>query len=185
MKLDQTNNLKMLRSISGLILVLSLLGCAAGPQQGTAAPVVELSPELCNKVEQMVALHATGFDGVAGRKTPTKWMDISTAKYHLVGNDCQIWQWKDGRQVYVCSQAVPDTEQAVFRHKRAADFTAQCLGDAWQAEESVGKTGNTFKTVFSRPDSKTVATINRVKTGSVARDMWTLYYFIGDRDPSL
>lgn len=141
--------------------------------------------ELCKQVNSLVQQHQENFKQIKSTLVISPRMDIWRAKLHLVGNDCQIWGWSDGKQAYVCSLAVPDETIAIERYKKAIDFTRQCLGNQWTTETIDRDHGRSNRTIFSNPSVNTSASVHRVKTEGLFKTEWTIYYFIGDRDRSL
>ena len=143
------------------------------------------APDLCNQVKQLVSQHKNGFEQLKGNLQATKFMDVWQAKYQLVGNNCQIWRWSDGKQAYMCSLTVPNKAAAKMRVEKAIGFTKECLGSVWDSEKIVRNKAGAFRHVFSNQASSTVASVHGVKTEGLFKSEWTVYYFIGDPDRSL
>lgn len=140
---------------------------------------------LCQQVKQIVNQHKNGFEQIKGQIQLTKNMDIWEAKYQLVGKNCQIWHWSNGKQVYMCSLTVPDKETADIKINNAISFTKKCLGKKWKHENIQRNNSESSRNIFSKQDEKTVASIHGVNTKGLFRSEWTVYYFIGDRDKTL
>lgn len=160
---------------------LLLTACQSIPgEQARASP-----EQLCEQANTLIAAHSNGFKQLKGSVVSSPRMDVWDTQYHLVGNDCQIWQWSSGKQTYMCSLTVPDEELARLRYSKAIDFSRQCLGSEWKAEQIERNQGRSYRTIFSKPGQPTVASVHRVKTEGLFKSEWTVYYFIGDRDSSL
>jgi len=173
-------------SIYTFSILASLLFLSSCNSVKTADEASSKQPEeLCKQVNSLIEQHPKGFKQIKSTLVIAPRMDIWRSKLHLVGNDCQIWGWSDGKQAYMCSRVVPDESIAIERYKKAIDFTQQCLGKQWTVENIDRETGRSFRTIFSNPELKTVASVHRVKTEGLFKTEWTVYYFIGDRDHSL
>lgn len=171
--------------LSALLLPFSLVLHGCNPVQAPDVASTKTPAELCKQVNSLIDQHQLGFKQLKRNLVISSRMDIWQAKFHLVGNDCEIWRWSDGKQAYMCSQTVPDEAIVIEKYNNAINFSKQCLGDAWKIENIDREHGRSFRTIFSKPDLKTVASIHRVKTEGLFKSEWTIYYFIGDRDQSL
>ncbi|MFW2372027.1 MAG: hypothetical protein ACN4GM_02830 [Gammaproteobacteria bacterium] len=170
-------------SYAFLVNLLVLSSCTTVKTSDQASS--KQADELCEQVNSLVEQHQQGFKDLKSSLVISPRMDIWRAKFHLVGNDCQIWGWSDGKQTYMCSQVVPAESIAIERYKKAIDFTQQCLGNQWTAENIDREHGRSFRTIFTNPELTTVTSVHRVKTEGLFKTEWTVYYFIGDRDHSL
>ena len=176
--------MKILKNLNIFTLFIILLsGCDAIKKNAATAEISD--KDKCTQVKTLIAHHKDGFKDLKGNIHITSRMDIWDAKYDLVGENCQIWRWSNGKQAYMCSLTVPNKEIAIEKQKQAISFSKQCLGNEWQTENIEREHGRAFRTIFSQAENKTVASIHRVKTEGLFKSEWAIYYFIGDRDNSL
>ena len=164
-------------------ITLTLQACNPVKSPDVASTVTP--EELCVQVNNIIDQHQQGFKKLKRSLITSSRMDIWQAKYHLVGNDCEIWRCSNGKQAYMCSQVVPEEQIAIEKYNNAISFTRQCLGESWNIENIDRQHGRSFRAIFSKADSETAASIHRVKTEGLFKTEWTIYYFIGDRDRSL
>lgn len=170
--------MNLARNVLWISLGAALCACTAAPPAkppGGAA-------EICNSVQTLVAAHRTGFAGLRGAQSSTRFGDIWAAQQQLIGNDCQIWGWGGGSFGYVCAVPAPNRETAMGYYQKARDFTARCLGTQWSVLESVGQSDDSHDAVFSRVGSNTVVAVRAVPVRGIAKSQWTAYYYIGDRN---
>jgi len=167
-------------SYSALLILLS----ACNNVKNNEVEIVS-EEQLCSQVKQLITQHNKGFSSIKGSLASNQYMDVWKAKYHLVGNDCQVWRWADGKQAYMCSVSVPNKESAIEKVNKAVDFSKQCLGNNWTMENIERKETGAYRSIFSKSGLNTVASVHRVKTEGLFKSEWTVYYFIGDRDRSL
>lgn len=165
------------------VVILSLQAC--NPVKTPDIAATKTPAELCIEVNSLIDQHKLGFKQLKQNLVISSRMDIWRAKFHLVGNDCEIWRWSNGKQAYMCSQVVPDESIAVEKYNNAIKFSKQCLGESWNIEKIERQHGRSFRAIFSKAGSKTVASIHRVKTEGLFKTEWSVYYFIGDRDQTL
>lgn len=162
-----------------LILPFSLLlgACEMVPQEPEA--IKQMS--LCEKVQALVNEHDKQFKTLR-TSSPARSRSIAVwdARYHLVGNNCQIWEWGNGNVNYVCSHSTPNKDMAMDLFNKAKDETRQCLEQAWNLEERPRKIGNGLKATFSRPGSNTVASVHAVETRGVFKSEWSTYFTVGN-----
>lgn len=174
-----------IKIIYAFLFTLILILQACTPVKAPDVAASKKPAELCNEVNSLIDQHQLGFKQLKRNLVISSRMDIWQAKFHLVGNDCEIWRWSNGKQAYMCSQVVPDESIALEKYNKAINFSRQCLGDSWKIENIERKHGRSFRAIFSKPGSKTVASIHRVKTEGLFKTEWSVYYFIGDRDQTL
>ena len=167
------------------LFTIGLIVPACNPVQLPDAASTLAPGELCNQVNSLIDQHQQGFEQLKRNLVTSSRMDIWQAKYHLVGNDCEIWRWSNGKQAYMCSQLVPDELIAIEKYNNAVNFSRQCLGESWKIDNIDRPHGRSHRAIFSKSGFKTVASIHRVKTEGLFKSEWTIYYFIGDRDRSL
>lgn len=174
---------KTIKLYVAMMLILMISGCNSIKTEEITATVSEA--ESCLQVKQLVSQHKEGFKTLKGNYQSTKLMDIWDAKYQLVGKNCQIWRWSNGKQAYMCSLTVPNKEVANEKIDKAINFTQQCLGKEWSTKNIERKKSGAFRTIFSKQGMNTVASMHGVNTGGLFESEWTVYYFIGDADRTL
>ena len=166
-----------------LMPVLILTACNSVKTQDMTTSVP--TDELCTQVKKLIVQHGDGFQEIKGKVHIARYVDVWDAKYHLVGKGCQIWRWSDGKQAYMCSVTVPNKQVAIEKHIKAIKFSKQCLGSEWIVENIENQKTGAYRSIFSRKEQNTVASVHRVNTEGLFKSEWTVYYFIGDRDKSL
>lgn len=141
--------------------------------------------KICTQVKQMIESHSTGFEAIKGVRTVSRKLDVWQAKTHLVGQDCQIWRWSNGKQAYMCHRLLPDEETTRIKFDKAVEFSRQCLGTGWKEEKISREKTAAVRVVFSSQQTDTVASVHRIQNRGLLKDEWSLYYFIGDREKTL
>lgn len=175
------------RMLLGAALV-SLLSCVT---QGGAKPdmkqidakVAAMTP--CEKVHALIEGHSKGFPMLKLQKTEARLLDVWKARYHLVGDACQVWQWGQGQFSYMCALSTPNQQTAMDYYEKAKMLTAECLGAQWQPQEGKRELGEGLKTSFVQAGNKTVVGIHAVATPGLFKDEWTTYYFVGSPNHAL
>lgn len=175
--------MKFFINIVAVVISLSVTACNSTKTAKLSSETSEV--ELCQQVKQLVNQHQTGFKQIKGQLQATKFMDVWEAKYQLVGKNCQIWQWSNGKQAYMCSLTVPNKEQASEKVDKAINFTKKCLGKQWAYENIHRNESDALRSIFSKQGVNTVASIHGISTKGLFKSEWTVYYLIGDRDQSL
>lgn len=163
--------------------ILSLMSCNSFYTQDLTETVP--TNEICAQVKQLVAEHDKGFEQLKGHMVVSSKLDVWQANYHLIGKDCQVWRWSNGKQAYMCSRVLPDQETAIKKHDKAIAFTRQCLGQGWSSENITREQTGAVRTIFSRQGEKTVLSVHRINTRGLFDSEWTVYYFVGDRESTL
>jgi hypothetical protein len=174
------NKTRILMSV-GLILLV----CACADQQSMEINQVAATMTDCEKIEALITAHSNGFEKLRFSKKTTVKMDIWQTRYHLVGKDCQIWNWGPGNSDYVCSIISPEQSIAMERFEKAKKITRQCLDSTWKATESNRKIGTGSKAVFAQSGNDTVVATHVIETRGLFNTEWATYYFVGDRSDQL
>lgn len=169
----------------GILFLLTVSGLSCSTSKPGDVVSQKSTDQLCSEVNKLINQHQQGFDQQKGRLLVSNRMDIWQAKLHLVGNDCEIWRWSDGKLAYMCSQVLPEESAALEKYNRAIEFTRQCLGNTWKEESIERQHGRSFRAIFSQAGSITSASVHRIKTEGLFKSEWTVYFFIGNRDQSL
>jgi hypothetical protein len=158
------------------LAALSLMGCET-PTSEQADMVANLSS--CEKVLALVDEHPNQFSQLRLNSKSTGAITVWDARYHLVGNSCQVWGWGKGKNDYVCSKTAPNKAIAQEYFDTAKQLTSSCIGDNWTLSEQPRKVGTGIKAVFSRESSPTVIAVHAVETKGLFKDEWTTYFFVG------
>jgi hypothetical protein len=165
-----------------LPFTLLLSSCEMVPQEPEA--IKQMS--LCEKVQALLKEHDNRFKALR-TSSPTRSRSIVVwdARYHLVGNNCQIWEWGKGNANYVCGLSTPNKDMAIERFNKAKEETRQCLDQTWELEERPRKIGNGLKATFSLPGGNTVAAVHAVETRGVFKSEWSTYFTVGNRNDEI
>ncbi|MFY8274818.1 hypothetical protein AAEU32_11905 [Pseudoalteromonas sp. SSDWG2] len=154
--------------------LLFTAGCAGPVQKQQQAAVDNLSP--CEKIQGLMAAYDNQFDGLKLTRTQSKFMDSWQAKYHLVGDSCQISALNNTTYAYSCQNAYSDKESALAVHQQAVEFTRQCLGEGWFEQQKESETS--LRTTFVLDESSANVSIHTGKSLSRSTP-WTTSYDIG------
>lgn len=166
-----------------LAAALAAAGCMSTGDRKLAEAADQLS--LCEKVQALIAGHADGFQQLRGAYRSTRYTDIWTARYDVIGKGCEIWRPGNGSTHYVCTRTAPDRATADTYYDESRQVLRGCLGPAWSERETPRKLGVGMKTVFSKPGETATVAVHKIETGGVVRDQWTLYYFVGEPNDQL
>lgn len=162
---------------------LLLSACTTTEEVAMDSQVAELSP--CEKLNALVDGHAKGYPVLKTTQTTNRYMDIWRARYHLVGDSCQIWGWGEGRFSYVCSLTEPSKEVAMEHYDLAKSRAESCLGGAWVVKEEPRKQGEGKRASFNKQGNKTTVSVMAVASPTLFKTEWRTYYFVGDPSDAL
>lgn len=129
--------------------------------------------------------HKKGFPALRTQQSTVKYMDIWRAKYHLVGDACQVWGWGQGKFSYVCSLIEPNKDVAMVHFNSAKEKTQACLGPDWKVSEGPRPNGEGEKIEFTNAGKSTVLTILAASSATLFKTEWRTYYFVGDPSDKL
>lgn len=132
----------------------------------------------CDVVKSLIAEHRNGFESLRGRRLVAKEVTIWQARYHVVGNGCEIWNSDREDAFYVCTRSAPTEDVANEYYSNSREKFRACLGKQW-TEAEVPRQGGGTKTTFSHGDSKLAFEIHEVKVEGVRGSQWTIYYLAG------
>lgn len=163
--------------LPGLCAVLA--GCTTSQESAMDNQVAALSP--CEKVSALIDGHKQGFPHLrmSGGKS-SGIAQVWKARYHLVGESCQVWGWGSGKFSYVCSQQEPGEELAREHLEQAKIATRQCLDDAWTMQEKKRDMGEGSRIDFTKANETTVISIVAAASPTLMKTEWRTYYFVGD-----
>jgi len=168
-----------MHKLIGTLALLALTGCTTTRDTAQDKQVEALTT--CEKIDALVKGHQAGFPQL--RMTGGSSAGIAQvwpARYHLVGNDCQVWQWGKGKFSYVCSLQEPGQELAMAHLEKARDITRQCLDASWAQATTARDMGVGSRIQFSKPGVDTVISLVAAETPTVFKDEWRTYYLVGD-----
>lgn len=161
------------------VLSLFLLqACTTAQEQELDKKVAELSN--CEKIDALVAGHGRGFPYLRTTQTTSKYMDTWKARYHLVGDSCQVWGWGDQKFSYVCSLTEPNQAVAMEHFDKAKKITSDCLGEGWTLKQGARKQGEGIRADYSTPGNNTVITLLAASSPTLFATEWKTYFFVGD-----
>ncbi|NMR25577.1 hypothetical protein HH219_08570 [Pseudoalteromonas sp. NEC-BIFX-2020_015] len=150
----------MKKSLSVLLTGLILSGCTSltTEQQTT---IDNLTP--CEKINGLLNAYDNRFEELKGTRVNTKYMETWTAKYDLVGEDCQITAVDAQTITYRCQGDFKEQTTAVALHQKAVDFTRECLVQKnWLEKQK--ESADSLRTTFVLDDKTPVISIHTAKT---------------------
>lgn len=162
----------------GLVVAIMAVGCTTTQESAMDAQVAALST--CEKVDALIQGHKQGFPNLRMTQTSTKFMDVWKARYHLVGDSCQVWSWGQGKFSYVCSLTEPNEQVAMEHYGQAKQKAQECLQTGWALKEGARNMGEGHKAEFSRAGDGTVLTIVATSSPTLFKTEWKTYLFVGD-----
>ncbi|MEE2730381.1 MAG: hypothetical protein VYA55_06130 [Pseudomonadota bacterium] len=168
----------MMKRWLGVMAVAALFGCTTTQETAMDSQVAAMSN--CEKIEALVQGHRHGFPQLKTTLSNAKIMQVWKARYHLVGDACQVWGWSADKFSYVCSQTEPNQETAMDHYGKAKAVTRQCLGPEWVLTEGKRDMGDGVKAEFAKAGESAVITVVAASSPTVFHNEWKTYYFVGD-----
>jgi len=168
----------MMKQWVGSMLLVALAGCTTTQETELDAKVAALTT--CEKVNALVKGHQQGFPHLRMTLTNSRYMEVWKARYHLVGDGCQVWGWGSGRFSYMCSLTEPGQEVAMEHFNQAKAKTRECLSQDWIMKEGPRDAGEGVKAEFTKTGEKTVVTLIAASSPTVFKTEWKTYYLVGD-----
>ncbi len=164
----------MKKSLSVLLTGLILSGCTSlTPEQ--KANIDSLTP--CEKINGLLAGYDTRFEGLKRTRVNTKYAETWTAKYDLVGDECQITALDSDTVNYRCQENYKDRQNAVTIHQKAVDFTRACLVENnWHEQQK--ESAESLRTTFVLDEKTPVISIHTGKTLSRSTP-WSTSFEVG------
>lgn len=164
----------MKKSLTVLLGGLILSGCTnLTPEQ--KATIDKLTP--CEKINGLLSAYDKRFEGLKKTRVNTKYMETWTAKYNLVGDECQITALDSDTVTYRCQNDYKDQAEAVSLHHKAVNFTQECLSqNNWHQEQK--ESAESLRTTFVFDESTPVISIHTGKTMSRSKP-WSTSLEIG------
>ncbi|MBE0380566.1 hypothetical protein [Pseudoalteromonas prydzensis] len=150
----------MKKSLTVLFTGVILAGCTSlAPEQ--QAKIDNLTP--CEKINGLLASYDKRFEGLKRTRVNTKYMETWTAKYNLVGDQCQITALDADTVTYRCQDNYKEQTQAVAIHQKAVNFTRECLAaNNWHEQQK--ESAESMRTTFVLDESTPVISIHTGKT---------------------
>lgn len=139
----------MLKKLSLASALILLTACSTTTDKQIATTVSNLSP--CEKVKALVSAYDAKFESIKGTKVNTKYGSVWQAKHHLVGETCAINELSSGKVAYKCSETYDNKQLSDDVFGEAKSLIKSCLGDSWNATETVN--GESVNQVFVSSNS--------------------------------
>ena len=168
----------MLKKWLGVLAVSTLVGCTTTQETEMDSQVEAMSS--CEKIDALIQGHQQGFPHLRMTLSNAKIMKVWKARYHLVGDSCQVWGWSADKFSYVCSLIEPDEAIAMEHFNQAKAITRECLGEEWVLKEGARDMGEGIKAEFSKPGVATVVTMLAASSPTVFKTEWKTYFFVGN-----
>jgi len=173
--------------VTGLSVVLTALSACSlqDPtkkqtylEENQPSPVVNA----CAKVNALITEYSNNFDRIKEDNIHIKnsISKIWRAKYHLVGNSCQVWARGLKNNTYACSLIAPDEAAATNYFTKAKHTTEKCLGSSWSMVEADRNNNRGKKITFSQAGSALTLSTHMVPTAGLFKSEWTVYYYVGN-----
>ena len=144
-------------------------------KQANSSPVVRP----CDKIDALINEYDNNFDRIKLKTINNRISKIWQAKYHLVGNSCQVWAWGSNSTTYACNVSAPDQESAQIYFDQAKKVTRGCLADDWQMNEQARNNDDGFKVEFTNNKNDITIATHMVPTAGLFKSEWTVYYYVG------
>lgn len=158
--------------------VCVLSGCT------TANPVIQQQIDdltACQKVEGLLQSYPSQFNALKMAKVRNKFMDVWQAKYHLVGDECQISQVTTGSN-YQCQKVYTQATEAVSSYQQAVSIIASCLDmKQWHKTESL--INGVHRATFSAPLQPEITVLSASTLAKVSQS-WQTSVTVGTAQPS-
>lgn len=165
--------------VSGIVLT----ACSSQSPEQSRAYLKEANPSPvtrpCDKIDALINGYNNNFDNIKLKSKETRIGQIWLAKYHLVGDSCQIWSAGKGMSTYSCNVTADSEEQANDYFNFAKQTTEECLGETWHMDIQPRKDNKGSKVQFTNSDSDLTIASHMVPTSSLFKSQWTVYYYVG------
>ncbi|WP_394189712.1 hypothetical protein [Pseudoalteromonas atlantica] len=164
----------MKKSFSVVFTAMVLSGCTSLTTE-QQAQIDSLTP--CEKISGLLSAYDNRFEGLKRARVNTKYMETWTAKYNLVGDECQITALDKDTMTYRCHGEYIEQAKAVALHQKAVDFTRQCLSAKnWYEQQK--ESADSLRTTFVLDETQPVISIHTGKTLSRSKP-WSTSLEIG------
>lgn len=133
----------------------------------------------CEKIDALVNAYDNDFEEVKLKPINSKISQLWKAKYHLVGNDCQIWSWGNKATTYSCHTTAPSKIIAKQYFESAKNEALKCVDDSWIMTESPSNNNKGLKVEFDNQIKGMRIATHMVPTGGWSKSVWSVTYYIG------
>ena len=174
-----------MKKMTKLTLLLSSILLVSCANQNTKI-VENIMPTTnpCLKLDLLKSAYADGFEQLKDIKVGARVSNIWRAKSQLFGDNCQVFSWGGNQQTYSCHLVAPDEQSAKKYYDNAKNITQQCLGDAWQLQESSRNNDEGMKATFTNnnatPSEQVSFSAHLVPESTVFSTTWSIYYYVGN-----
>jgi len=144
-------------------------------KQANPSPVVRP----CDKIDGLINEYSNNFERIKLKAINNRISKIWQAKYHLVGNSCQVWAWGSDSTTYACNITAPDKETAQTYFNKAKEITRGCLAETWQMKEQKRNNDDGIKVEFTTAANDITIATHMVPTAGLFKSEWTVYYYVG------
>ena len=177
-KTNQSYFLKPLLVIATAATFLLMTACS-----GLTSKQESLSEtEACEQLNELVAAHPNKFTEQKTIKRVNRKMNSWTVQSPFpLAKNCQVLEWSKGLHAFVCKwDSKNGMETARADYLEGQRMIQSCLGNDWQEETSVTKTGGK-RARFSKSGSETVVSIRYFRQSRGILRNWYTALYIGDR----
>lgn len=136
----------------------------------------------CEKIDALVSAYTNDFDGIKLKAISTPISQLWKAKYHLVGNDCQIWSWGNQVTTYSCSVTAPNKVVAQHYFDSAKTEALTCIGNEWKMTEAPSNNNKGLKVTFENAEKGMSISAQMIPNEGLFKSGWGVYYLIGSID---
>ncbi|MDN3651384.1 hypothetical protein QWY77_01110 [Thalassotalea ponticola] len=166
------------KHLTTLLCCCTLSSCSINDSSNSQPPISLTDP--CEKINALLKEYDNNFDRLKLEQSNLKLSQVWKAKYHLVGESCQIWAWGTEKYTYACSLSAPN-KQVIDQYFNNAKATAKrCLSNDWISSESTKADNQGYKIEFSSDKSSAKLAAHAVPSGNVFKSQWTIYYYFGN-----
>ena len=172
-----------------LLSSLFLASCTVQDPSKTQAYLKQANPSPvvrpCDKIDALINEYENSFERIKLKTINNRISKIWQAKYHLVGNSCQVWAWGSDSTTYACNVTAPDRETAQIYFDKAKEVTRGCLSDSWTMKEQARNNDDGIKVAFTTAKNDITLATHMVPTAGLFKSEWTVYFYVGSsRQPN-
>lgn len=174
-----------MNTVSKYTLILSSLLLASCVNQNTKiAANIMPTTNPCTKLDLLKKAYHNDFKQLKEVNVSGRVSNAWKAKYQLFGKNCQVFTWGGDNHAYSCSLVAPDEETAKKYYQGAKTVTQECLGEAWELEESSRihdeGTKASFTNYTAQPSEIVTFSTHLVPTSGLFSTTWTIFYYVGN-----
>lgn len=179
-----------MKTINKLVCITSaifLSACAKNQVPTAPNPNANIAQKVaspCRIIDALISEYDNNFAQLRSSQTPTKTRigQVWKAKYHMVGESCQVWAQGNDQYTYTCRTEVNNQTEALEYFNQTKSATASCLSDNWQLSEEDRLKDDGKKIEFSRTGTDLVFSSHIVPERKKKKDKeqpWKVFYYIG------